>query len=107
MRILLACGLTVLIETPFLALWGYRKRDELIVIVCANVFTNLLLNLLLWRVPSLYGPAVYALEAAVVTVEYGIYRLTFGARRGLFWLTLAANALSYGLGLLISPLLWK
>ncbi len=108
MRILLACGLTVLIETPFLALWGYRKRDELIVIVCANVFTNLLLNLLLWRVPSLYVPGVIALlEAAVVAVEYGIYRLAFGARRGLFWLTLGANALSYGLGLLLAPLLWK
>ncbi|MBQ2062062.1 MAG: hypothetical protein II458_05230 [Oscillospiraceae bacterium] len=105
MRIFLACALTVLIETPFLALWGYRKRDELIVIVCANVVTNLLLNLLLWRVPSLYGPAVYGLEALVVAAEFGIYRLAFGPRRGLFWLTLAANALSYGLGLLIAPLL--
>ena len=105
MRIFLACALTVLIETPFLALWGYRKRDELIIIVCANVVTNLLLNLLLWRVPSLYGPAVYALEAVVVAVEYGIYRLAFGPRKGLFLLTLAANALSYGLGLLIAPLL--
>ena len=105
MRIFLACALTVLIETPFLALWGYRKRDEVIIVVCANVVTNLLLNLLLWRVPSLYGPAVYALEALVVAVEYGVYRLAFGPRCGLFWLTLAANALSYGLGLLIGPLL--
>ena len=105
MRIFLACALTVLIETPFLALFGYRKRDEVIIVVCANVVTNLLLNLLLWRVPSLYGPAVYGLEALVVAVEYGVYRLAFGPRRGLFWLTLAANALSYGLGLLIGPLL--
>ena len=28
-RIALACLLTVLIETPFLALWGYRGRREL------------------------------------------------------------------------------
>ena len=107
MRIFLACALTVLIETPFLALWGYRKRDELIVIICANVVTNLLLNLLLWRVPTLYGPAVYGLEAAVVAAEYGIYRLAFGPGKGLFWLTLAANALSYGLGLVLMPLLLK
>ena len=53
----------------------------------------------------LYGPAVYGLECAVVAAEYGIYRLAFGPRRGLFWLTLAANALSYGLGLLLMPLL--
>ena len=105
MRIFLACALTVLIETPFLALFGYRKRDEVIIVVCANVVTNLLLNLLLWRVPSLYGPAVYGLEALVVAAEYGIYRLAFGPRRGLFWLTLAANALSYGLGLVLTPLL--
>ncbi|MBQ6116257.1 MAG: hypothetical protein IJL08_02910 [Oscillospiraceae bacterium] len=105
MRIFLACALTVLIETPFLALCGFRKRDEVIVIVCANVVTNLLLNLLLWRVPGLYGPAVYGLECAVVAVEYGIYRLAFGPRRGLLLLTLAANALSYGLGLLLMPLL--
>jgi len=107
MMIFLACALTVLIETPFLALWGYRKRDELIIIVCANVVTNLLLNLLLWRVPSLYGPTVYGLEALVVAVEYGIYRLAFGKRRGLLLLTLAANALSYGLGLFLMPLLQK
>ena len=105
MMIFLACALTVVIETPFLALWGFRKRDEVIVIVCANVVTNLLLNLLLWRVPSLYGPAVYVLEALVVAAEYGIYRLAFGRRRGLFWLTFAANALSYGLGLVLMPLL--
>ena len=46
MMIFLACALTVLIETPFLALFGYRKRDEVVIIVCANVVTNLLLNLL-------------------------------------------------------------
>ena len=106
MRIFLACALTVLIETPFLALCGLRKRDELIVIVCANVVTNLLLNLLLWRVPSLYtAPVIALLEAAVVFAEYGVYRLAFGPRRGLLLLSLAANALSFGLGLLIAPLL--
>ena len=106
MRIFLACAMTVLIETPFLALCGFRKRDELIVIVCANVVTNLLLNLLLYLAPALYAaPAVALLEAAVVAAEYGIYRLTFGPRRGLLLLVLAANALSFGLGLLLSPLL--
>ena len=40
-----------------------------------------------------------------LSAEYGIYRLAFGPRRGLFWLTFAANALSYGLGLVLMPLL--
>lgn len=98
--IFLACALTVLIETPFLALFGYRKRDELIVIVCANVITNLLLNLLLAFRPGAIR-AVLLLEAAAVAAEYGIYALAFGRSRRLFLLTLAANALSYTLGLLI------
>ena len=105
MRIFLACALTVLIETPFLALFGYRKWDQVVIVICTNVVTNLLLNLLLRLVPSLYGSAVYGLECVVVAAEYGIYRLAFGHRRDLFWLTLAANALSYGLGLVLMPLL--
>lgn len=95
-----ACALTVLIETPFLMLFGYRDRDAVTVIVCANVISNLLLNL----VRAFFLPqsaAVYPLEAAVVVGEYLIYRAAFGGSRRLFALTLAANCLSYALGLLI------
>ena len=42
--IFLACLLTVAVETAFLAAFGYRDRLALIVIVCANVITNLLLK---------------------------------------------------------------
>ena len=45
MTLFLACALTVLIETPILVCAGYRGRDEVTVVVCANVVTNLLLNL--------------------------------------------------------------
>ncbi len=101
MQILLACVLTVLIETPFLALWGYRDRRSLTVIVCANVITNLLLNLsFLLGLP--YRPVVIAAaELLVVAAEYGIYARAFGRSRKLLLLTLTANCLSFGLGLLI------
>ena len=46
-RYLTACGLTVLIETGFFLLLGWRDRDRLTAVVCANVVTNLLLNLCL------------------------------------------------------------
>ena len=100
--IFLACALTVLIEGAFLALWGYRSRFALTVIVCANVITNLLLNLCI-RLAFHGDPGawLYLLEALVVAAEYAVYAVAFGKGRKLFALTLAANCLSCGLGLLI------
>ena len=43
--IFLACLLTVAVEVAFFALCGYRNRLSLLVVVCSNVITNLLLNL--------------------------------------------------------------
>ena len=100
--IFLACLLTVAVETAFLAAFGYRDRLALTVIVCANVITNLLLNLailLMFRGdPGLW---IYPMEALVVAAEYAVYAIAFGKGWKLFFLTLAANLLSYGLGLLI------
>ena len=100
--IFLACLLTVLIEGGFLALLGYRDRFSLIVIVCANVITNFLLNLaLMLAFGGDPGVWIYPMEAAVVVTEYVIYAIAFGRSRKLLLLTLAANSLSYGIGLLI------
>ena len=100
--ILLACLLTVVIEGAFLAAVGYRDRFSLTIVVCANVVTNLLLNLLLWLVPGLGAPVcVLLLEACVVASEFAVYAYAFGASWKLFLLTLAANCLSYGAGLLV------
>jgi hypothetical protein len=107
MNPLLACTLTVLIETPFLAAFGYRKGFDLAVIVCSNVLTNLLLNLLLIGSVLLgitqngYTLLTFVLEIGVFFSEYGIYRAAFGSSRRLALLTAAANALSLLLGLLI------
>jgi len=100
-NLLLACGLTVLIETPLFLLFGYRRADEIKVVVCANVATNLLLNLAVMFLLSHRGTAVYLLEAVVAAAEFGIYTAAFGASWRLFWLTLAANILSYSIGLLV------
>ena len=98
----LACALTVLIEGGFFALLGYRSRFALTVIVCANVVTNLLLNLCIALLFSgAPGAWVYLLEAFVVAAEYAVYAIAFGKSRKLFVLTLAANCLSYGAGALI------
>ena len=99
----LACLLTVVIETGFFALQGYRGKDDLIIVACANAATNLSLNLLIALVfPQGAGLWLFLLEAAVVVTEYLIYARAFGASRRLFLLTLAANVLSFAAGLLLS-----
>jgi len=103
MMLFLCAGLTVLIETPFMYLLGCRKRDELLLIICVNIATNLLLNLGLslgFRGGEV-GALIYLFEVAVVAVEYIVYALAMGRGWKLFAITLAANCLSYGIGLLI------
>ncbi len=101
MRYALACVLTVLLETPLFLLAGYRQRDEVTVVVCANVVTNLLLNVTVALLAPVGAAAVCLLEAAVVAAEYAIYALAFGRSKRLALLTLAANCFSFAAGLLI------
>lgn len=101
-----AALLTAGIETPFLALCGYRKRAFLFLAILENLCTNLTLNLLaaLLAATALAGwlwLLVYPLEVAVVAVEYLLYRRLLGPSRKLLCCTVAANVLSYGTGLLL------
>ncbi|MEG2008382.1 MAG: hypothetical protein RR055_06110 [Oscillospiraceae bacterium] len=103
MNLYIACILTVFLETAFLALCGLRNRAFLAVCVCANTATNLSLNLLLGAMAGTVNITyfVYLSEAAVIAAEYIVYALVEGRSKRLFLLTLAANALSYGAGLII------
>ena len=99
-ELLWAALLTVVVETVFLAV-TYR-RDAAFLVLCAalNIATNLALNLLLSCLPQgeLYW-LIYPLELAVVAIEYAVYTYACGGSKKLFLLTLAANVLSYCLGL--------
>ena len=102
MSIWTCCLLTVVIELAFMMICGYRSRYEITVIVCANVVSNLLLNLLIiyvfrWQ----QGLWIIPMELAVVAGEYLYYTRAFGGSRRLFLLTLAANVISFSAGLLI------
>ena len=107
-----AAGLTVLIETGFMALVGYRRRVFLVVCALVNLASNLTLNLMLDLAPTTWRHGlVPILEVAVVIVEWAVLRLVVGGpkppaltsrvsiRLGLA--TLATNALSFGLGQVI------
>ena len=100
--IFLACAFTAAAETALFALLGYRRIWQLTVVACANIASNLLLNLTAALCfPGGVGAWIWPLEAAVVAAEYAVYAAAFAPGLRLFALTLAANALSYGLGLLL------
>lgn len=98
-------ALTLAIETG-LALLFRRRGRALLIVALANVLTNpaVVLASLLWRAYSLpaYPAAVAALECLAVLVEGLVYKKsrTGFARPYLF--SLAANAASFGLGLILS-----
>jgi hypothetical protein len=104
MTMFLACLLTIVIETLFFAVVGYRNRVFLLLCALSNAVTNLSLNLLLQLLYMLGADltiAVYPLEALAVAAEYWIFAAVRGRSLRLLLLVLAANALSYGAGLLI------
>lgn len=92
--------LTAAVEMLFFSAMGYHSRDAIMVIICTNILTNVVLN----AAVNLIGwepPAAYLAEILVVAVEYAIFACAFGRSKKLFWYTLAANTLTFGLGLII------
>lgn len=104
MKLFIACALTIAVETLFFLLIGWHDRRFLLLCVSANALTNLCLNLLillLARFSLWHGWFALPLELAVVTAEYAIYSIIRDRGLRLLLLTLAANALSYSIGLLV------
>ncbi len=101
MTILLACVLTVFLEDVFFFAFGYRNAWDLGVIACANVITNLILNTVMSVFPGPREPLIYVLESMAVFAEYLIYGKAFEPSWKLFALTLAANIISYRIGMIL------
>ena len=103
-----ALGLTIALELPVCLAFGMRKRG-LLVCVLVNVLTNPLANLLrdvlvlYAHVPDI--PVVIAVEAAAVIVEGFFYKRAAEARLP-YLVSLAANAVSFGLGTVIVKLIF-
>jgi hypothetical protein len=92
--------LTAAVEMLFFSALGYHSRDAIIVIICTNILANVTVNavfsLIGWKLPE-----AYLAELLVAAAEYAIFACAFGRSKKLFLLTLAANALTFGLGLII------
>ena len=99
MTFAVSLGLTLLLELPFVYLWGLRSRHDLTLAALVNVLTNPAVVLLY----QLGCPAL-PLEAAAVAVEALCYRGCGQQIRRPVLLALCANVFSYTLGLLLNRL---
>ncbi|MBR0507731.1 MAG: hypothetical protein IJJ86_03900 [Clostridia bacterium] len=106
-KLVLALLLTEAIEIPVCLLFGMRGK-ELLIVLLANVITNPLVNALLLlgtAVTNLpYAVMLAALEVAAVVAEWLVYRSLTEAKRP-FLISLAANAASFGAGLIIMKII--
>lgn len=98
-------GLTLLLEVPVAYCWGLRSRHDLTVAVLVNVLTNpavVLLNGLLSATP--WWAVQLPLEAAAIAVEGFCYRHCGEDVRRPYLLSLCANCISYGAGLVLNAI---
>ena len=115
-RMGVALAVTLAIEVPVAAALGLRSRNALSAVVMVNLVTNPALNALYLVVAGLGwlrgvpGPALVALfitaEAVVVVIEWRLLLWALGGRSPrMFATSLAMNAASAGIGLLLAPAL--
>ena len=98
-------GLTLLLELPVAYYWGLRSRHDLTVAVLVNVLTNpavVLLNGLLSATP--WWAVQLPLEAAAIAVEGFCYRHCGENICRPYLLSLCANCVSYGAGLVLNAI---
>ena len=115
-RMGVALAVTVAIEVPVAAALGLRSRTALVAVLMVNLVTNPALNALylaaagLGWLQSLPGQALVALflvaEGLVVVIEWRLLLWALGGRSlRMFATSLAMNAASAGIGLLLAPVL--
>lgn len=88
-------GLTLLIELPVCYLMGLRSREELELVFLVNLLTN---PAAVWLHTTLGLPQI-PIEVLVVVIECYVYH-QFRQPHPL-WLSLLANGISWGLGLVL------
>lgn len=108
LKLVLALLMTEAIEVPVCLLMGLRRK-ELLIVLLANLLTNPAVNVL-YLLAGLYTPlpevlVIAVLEIAAVVTEWLIYRSLTESKRP-FLVSFVANAVSYGVGLLITTFLW-
>ncbi|HOP11472.1 MAG TPA: hypothetical protein PK629_08270 [Oscillospiraceae bacterium] len=100
--------LTLIFETGFFLLIGKRDKKDLLLLVMVNVVTNPLVVLLYWLTVlrwEVNSVIIIPLEVFAVLTE-GCYYKKYGIKfKHPYLFSLAANAFSFGAGLLINWLI--
>jgi hypothetical protein len=97
---LFSLGLTLIFELPLCWFWGLKSRKQLFLAFLVNLLTNPAAVALHW-----FGVPQIPIEIIVLLTEFMVYR-SFERHpdysiRHPFALSLSANGISYGLGILI------
>lgn len=97
--------LTLALETAFFLLTGKRNRKDMLLVVLVNVLTNPIVILLYWLAVlyANWSPVIVAalLELFAVLAEGFCYKKYGQAFRRPYLFSAAANAFSYGIGVLL------
>ena len=93
--------LTVIIETSFFYMFGYRTKKFILVCVIINILTNISLNLILYfffKDSSYYYLYALIFELIVILIEATSYMVFNKKDYKLIPLTVSSNALSFLVG---------
>ena len=103
--LVISLAATIILESGFFFLVGKRNKKDLLLVVLVNVLTNPIVVLLYWLsvlytdINSVIVKA--ALEIFAVLVEWYYYKRYAQDIRKPFLFSLAANAFSFAIGVLI------
>lgn len=100
--------LTLIIELAILMILGVREKNDIIVGICANVFTNPIVVyisncILYFKLFNIYYIAVAILEIFAVVAEFIIYKRYLKYNKiSPLKLSIIANCISFGIGVIIN-----
>ena len=99
--------LTEIIELPVAYASGLRSKTGLATLAVANIATNPLLNYILMLIARMQSKTpgmeiIIPLECLVVLAEFAILYYVLGKdKRKMLFISIAVNATSFGIGLLL------
>ena len=101
----ISLGATLVLEAGFFSLAGKRNKKDLLLLILVNVITNPAVVLLYWLAAlytDLNSIAVKAALELLAVLTEGYYYKKYGQGfRRPYLFSLAANAVSFGIGVLI------
>ena len=97
--------LTIVVETSLFVIFGFKDKKFILICVILNIITNLLINFILYCIIKIDSSAFIVweiiLEIVVALVEVVTYQIIYRKQYVLIPLSIAANALSFFLGIIL------